>query len=134
MESVKMSWDNLLWVGTIAIKQGLYYRARKCMPHCMSIKKAFFSGCYSHPAKEIENGKNVSQFMSKCLGTTLSSILDKMEWWSGKRKTILDPFFNVNTFLRFFEPPTHYVSIIKYYSVESHQKLHTIFWTPHLSK
>ena len=38
------------------------------MPHCMGIKKAFLSGCYSHPAKKIENGK-------KCV-----TIYVKMSW------------------------------------------------------
>ena len=71
-------------------------------------EKGLFSSCYSQPAKEMENGKNVSQFMLKCLGTTFLQYWTR--WKDGRRKTILDPFFMSTHFYAFSDPPTHYVT------------------------
>ena len=64
---VKMSRDNLLRIGTMAIKQGLYYRA--CMPHRIGMKKFSLEGSFMP--------KGVIQ---KCL--------DKMEWGSKKYENL----------------------------------------------
>ena len=79
-----MSWDNLLWVGTIAIKQGLYYRARACTyaalhryekrPSLKAIAPTSDKNfIHIQLVEKIENGKrmvSVNIFTSKCLGTT----------------------------------------------------------------
>ena len=99
-----MSWYNSHKTGPLLQGKGMYTALHR---H----KKGLFSGCYSYSAKEIENGKNVSQFMSKCLGTTLLQYWPRWNDGVEKGKQSLTHFLCQHIFTLFSDPPTHYVSI-----------------------
>ena len=77
-------------------------------------EKGLFSGCYSHPAKEIENGKNVSQFMSKCLGKTLLQYWTRWNDGVEKGKQSLTHFLCQHIFTLFLTHQPTMSALIQY--------------------